>query len=100
MHRLPEDSPEKQAYKEVTEKPTKKTIGDQKLTSHQVINRDLNTIDIDLQTSIKLLKRRIQPRGMEGCLSENGDAEVELSQDRNYPRSEMRRDDEKFKINT
>ena len=37
---------------------------------------------------------------MEGYLPEDEDAEVELSQDRNYPRSEMRRDDEKFKINT
>ena len=46
MHRLPEDSPAKIAYKEVTEKPTKKTNGGQKLTWHQIITRDLKTIDI------------------------------------------------------
>ena len=37
MHRLPEDSPAKQAYKEVTENPTKKTEGGQKLTWHHII---------------------------------------------------------------
>ena len=47
MHRLPEGSKAKQAYKEVTEKPTKKIKGGQKLTWHHVISRDLNTIDID-----------------------------------------------------
>ena len=55
---LPEDSPAKIAYKEVTEKPTKKTKGGQKLTWDQVITRDLNTIDIDLQKAIKLSKDR------------------------------------------
>ena len=54
MHRLSEDSPAKQAYKEVTEKPSKKTKGGQKLTGHHIITRDLNTIDIDLQKAIKL----------------------------------------------
>ena len=49
MHRLPEDTQTRIAYKEVTEKSTKKTKGGQKLTWHQVITRDLDTIDIDLQ---------------------------------------------------
>ena len=44
--------------KEVTEKPTKKTKGGQKLTWHQIITRDLKTIDIDLQKAIKFSKDR------------------------------------------
>ena len=59
LHRLPEDSPAKTAYKEVTEKPVKKTKGGQKLTWHQTIIRDLKTIDIDLQKAIKLSKDRV-----------------------------------------
>ena len=58
IHRLPEDSPAKQAYKEVAEKPTKKIKGGQKLTWHHIITRDLNTIDIDLQKAVKLIKNQ------------------------------------------
>ena len=40
----------------VIEKPIKKTKGGQKLTWHQVITRDLNTINIDLNKAIELSK--------------------------------------------
>ena len=53
MHWLPEDSPALQVYKEVTEKPSKKIKSGQKLTRHQVITRNLITIYIDLQKTIK-----------------------------------------------
>ena len=56
MHRLPGDSPARVAYKEVTEKLIKKTKWGQKLTWHQVITRDLNTINIDLKKATKLSK--------------------------------------------
>ena len=93
MHRLPEDSPAKIAYKEVTEKPTKKTKGGQKLTWHQIITRDLKTIDIDLQKAIKLSKDRdlynemmvdrVMAKAVDNFLPEDGDSEqVDLSQDR------------------
>ena len=58
LHRQPEDTPTKQAYKEVTEKPTKKSKGGQKLTWHQVITRDLNTINIDMKKIITLSQDR------------------------------------------
>ena len=57
MHTLPEDSPAKQAYTGVTENPTKKTKGAQKLTWHHIITRVLNTIYRDLQKAIKLFKK-------------------------------------------
>ena len=93
MHRLPEDSPAKIAYNEVTEKPTKKTKGGQKLTWHQIITRDLNTIDIDLQKAIKLSKDtdlynqmlvdRSMAKAVDNYLPEEGDPlQVELTQDR------------------
>ena len=40
------------------DKPNKKTKGGQKLTWHQFITRELNTIGIDLQKAIKLSKDR------------------------------------------
>ena len=91
MHRLLEDSPAKQAYKEVTEKPTKKTNGDQKLTWHHINTRDLNTIDIDLQKAIKLSKNRdlynkdevdhLMAKALINYLREDGEPkQVELSQ--------------------
>ena len=60
MHRLSEDSPVSIAYvhKEVTEKPTKKTKGGQKLTWHQVFTRNPITINIELKKAIKLSKER------------------------------------------
>ena len=85
MHRLPEDSPAKIAYKEVTEKPTKKTKGGQKLTWPQIITRDLKTIDIDLQKAIKLSKDRdlynemvmgrVMAKAVDNFLPEDGDPE-------------------------
>ena len=77
----------------MTEKPTKKTKGGQKLTWHQVITRDLNTIDIDLQKDIKLSKDTdlynemvvdcVIAKAVDNYLPEDGDSEqVELSQDR------------------
>ena len=42
----------------MTEKPTKKTKGGQKLTWHQVITRDVNTINIDLKKAITLSQDR------------------------------------------
>jgi len=92
MHRLPEDSPAKIAYRDVTEKPTKKTKGGQKLTWHQIITRDLKTIDIDLQKAIKLSKDRdlfnemvvdrVMAKAVNNFFPEDGDPEqVELSQD-------------------
>ena len=77
----------------MTEKPTKKTKGGQKLTWHQIITRDLKTIDIDLQKAIKLSKDRdlynemvvdrVMAKAVDNFLPEDGDPEqVELSQDR------------------
>ena len=65
MHRLPEDSPAKTAYKEVTEKPVRKTKGGQRLTWHQTIIRDLKTIDTDFKKSYQIVKgqRPIQRNG-------------------------------------
>ena len=93
MHRLPEDSPAKIAYKEVTEKPIKKTKGGQKLIWHQVITRDLNTSNIDLKKAIKLSKDRdlynekvvgrVMAKAVENCFPADGDPkQAELSQDR------------------
>ena len=53
-----QDSPAQHAYKEVTEKPTKKTKDGQKLTWHHTINRDLNTIDFDTQKAIEILNTK------------------------------------------
>ena len=94
MHRLPEDSPARISYKEVTAKPIKKTKGGQKLTWHQLITRDLKTIDIDLQKAIKLSKNRdlynemvvdrVMAKAVNNYLPEDGDpTPAELSQDRN-----------------
>ena len=77
----------------MTEKPTKKTKGGQKLTWHQVITRDLNTSNIDLKKAIKLSKDRdlynemvvdrVMAKAVDNYLPEDGDPEqVELSQDR------------------
>ena len=41
LHRLLEDTPAKQAYKEATENLSKKTKDDQKLTWHHTITKDL-----------------------------------------------------------
>ena len=93
MHRLPEDTPARIAYKEVTKKPTKKTKGDQKLTWHQVITRDLNTINIDLKKAITLSQDRdlynemvvdrVIAKAVENYLPVDGDPEQALlSQDR------------------
>ena len=93
MHRLPEDSQAKIAYKEVTEKPIKKTKGGQKLTWHQTITRDLNTINIDLNKDIKLSKDRdlynemvvdrVMTKAVVNYLSVDGDPKkAELSQNR------------------
>ena len=57
---LQEDTPARIAYyKDMTEKPTKKTKGGQRPTWHDVITRDLNTIDINLHKPIKLSKHRL-----------------------------------------
>ena len=77
----------------MTEKPTKKTKGGQKLTWHQIITRDLKTIDIDLQKAINLSKDRdlynemvvdrVMAKAVNNFFPEDGDPEqVELSQDR------------------
>ena len=58
MHRLPEYTPARIAYKEMTEKSIKKTNGGQKLTLHQVITKYLNTSNIDLNKAVKLSKDR------------------------------------------
>ena len=90
MHWLPEDTT---AYTEVTEKPTKKTKGSQKLTWHQVITRDLNTINIDLKKAIKSSKDRdlynemvvdrVMAKAVEIYFPVDGEPEqAELSQDR------------------
>ena len=42
----------------MTEKPTKKTKGGQKLTWHHIIIRDVKTIEIDTKKAIKLSKNR------------------------------------------
>ena len=93
MHRLLEDSSAKQAYTKVTEKPTKKMKGGQKLTWYQTITRDLNTINIDLNKAIKLSKDRdlynemvvdrVMAKAVVNYLSVDGDPkQAELSQDR------------------
>ena len=77
----------------MTEKSTKKTKGGQKLTWHQIITRDLKTIDIDLQKAIKLSKDsdlynetvvdRVMAKAVDNYFPEDGDPEqLELSQDR------------------
>ena len=92
MHRLPEDSPAKTAYKEVTEKPVRKTKGGQRLTWHQTIIRDLKTIDIDLKKAINLSKDRdlynemvvdrVMAKAVDNFFPEDGDPEKEeLSQE-------------------
>ena len=58
LHPLPEDSPARQAYKEATQKPTKKTKGGQKLTWHHTISNDLKRIEIDTEKAIQLAKNR------------------------------------------
>ena len=77
----------------MTEKPTKKTKGGQKLTWHQVITRDLNTINIDLKKAITLSQDRdlynemvvdrVMAKAVENYLPVDGDPEQgELFQDR------------------
>ena len=77
----------------MTEKPTKKTKGGQKLTWHHVITRDLNTINIDLKKAITLSQDRdlynemvvdrVMAKAVENYLPVDGDPEqAELSQDR------------------
>ena len=77
----------------MTEKPTKKTKGGQKLTWHQVITRDVNTINIDLKKAITLSQDRdlynemvvdrIMAKAVENYLPVDGDPkQAELSQDK------------------
>ena len=87
----------KQAYQEVTEKPTKITQGVQKITLQQTITRYLNTIEHD---TINLSKSKKQNRNTyitEGVnrekakaltkhFSDDGEPEKELSKNENKPR--------------
>ena len=81
----------------MTEKPTKKTKDGQKLTWHQVITRDLNTINIDLKKAIilsqdrdlynEMVVDRVMAKAVENYLPVDGDPEqAGLSQDRDYLR--------------
>ena len=82
----------------MTEKPTKKTKGGQKLPWHQVITRDLNTytctINIDLKKAIilsqdrdlynEMVGDRVMAKAVDNYLPVDGDPEqAKLSQDRN-----------------
>ena len=92
VHRLPEDSPAKVACREVTERPAGRTGGGQRLTWHQAIARDLETIDMDLQRAIRLSKDRdlfnemvvdrVMAKAVNNFFPEDGDPEqAELSQE-------------------
>ena len=58
LQRLPENTPARIAYKEVTEKPTKKIKGGQKLTWHHTIERDFKKIDHTVEQAIQISKNR------------------------------------------
>ena len=77
----------------MTENPTKKTKGGQKLTWHHIITRNLKTIEIDAKKSNKLSKNRdnyntevvdhVMAKALNKYFPEEGDPEEELSQDGN-----------------
>ena len=54
LQRLPEDSPARLAYKEVTTKPVKKHQGGQPLTWLKTIERDLNSIKLNIEKASEI----------------------------------------------
>ena len=56
--RAPASTDRRLTYNEVTEKPSKKTKGDQRLTWHHSITRDLKTIKMDNKKAIELFKKK------------------------------------------
>ena len=58
LQRLPEDSPARLAYKEVTTKPVKKHKGGQPLTWLKLIERDLNSIQLNIEKASEIAQDR------------------------------------------
>ena len=58
LQRLPRGAPARIAYEEVTTKPVKKVRGGQPLTWLKTIERDLNSININIQKAIEISKNR------------------------------------------
>ena len=58
LQRLPEDSPARLAYKEVTTKPVKKHKGGQPLTWLKLIERDLNSIQLSIEKASEIAQDR------------------------------------------